>query len=63
MTRDQIRFVCDHCGVADGTVENYHQNTEYVDEASNWVTLCAPCRQQNDEYWEAMWAEYYSGRL
>jgi len=63
MTSYQIWFVCDHCGVADGTVENYRQNTEYVDEASNWVTLCAPCRQRNDEYWEAMWAEYYSGRL
>jgi hypothetical protein len=54
---------CECCQRTDVIVVTYHQNTQYVDEASNWVTLCDPCRKENDEYWEAMWAEYYGGRL
>lgn len=60
---DQGHWVCECCGSTDETVERYYQNTQYVNEESNWATLCAPCRKENDEYWEAMWAEYYAGRL
>jgi NMD protein affecting ribosome stability and mRNA decay len=27
------------------------------------VSLCPPCTKENDEYWEAMWDEYYRGCL
>jgi len=60
---DLGHWVCECCGSTSQTVERYHQNTQYVNEESNWATLCAPCRVLNDEYWEAMWAEYYAGRL
>lgn len=56
-------MTCERCGSTDETVEHYHQNTQYVKEEQNWVTLCGPCRKENDEYWDAMWAEYYNGRL
>lgn len=37
------------------------QNTSYVDEERNWVTLCPTCMAANAEYWEQVWAELYSG--
>lgn len=36
------------------------QNTRYVDEERNYVTLCDDCMKLNHEYWEEMWADYYS---
>ena len=48
-----------HCDSQDA--ERYKQNTNYVDEDRNWVTLCPNCRAENDEFWEEQWAEYYSG--
>ena len=41
----------------------YRQNTQYVDEESNWVTLCPDCATANDEHWSDMWSEYYASRL
>lgn len=52
---------CQACG-APGA-ERYHQRTQYHDEESNWVTLCGPCREENDAYWDERWAEYYAGCL
>lgn len=53
--------LCTRCGHT-GAVR-YHQNTRYVEEESNWVTLCPDCRKENDEYWNDMWADYYRGCL
>jgi hypothetical protein len=50
---------CERCGKEDS--EKYRQNTFYENEDDNWVTLCEYCRKENDEYWEEMWREYYSG--
>ena len=36
------------------------QNTRYVDEERNYVTLCDDCMKLNHEYWKEMWADYYS---
>lgn len=52
---------CQHCGC--WGAERYRQNTCYVDEEHNWVTLCPPCQEANDEYWADMWSDYYSGLL
>lgn len=41
----------------------YHQRTAYVDATLNWVALCAPCREDNDEYWNDQWAAYYADCL
>jgi hypothetical protein len=37
------------------------QNTAYVDDEYNWVTLCPECMKENREYWDERWADYYSG--
>jgi len=56
--------VCEHphCNETEDLVF-YHQRTRYVEEDRNWVTLCPVHRKENDEYWDDMWAEYYSGLL
>lgn len=41
----------------------YHQRTAFVHEESNWTALCPPCREDNDEYWNGMWADYYADCL
>jgi hypothetical protein len=51
---------CAGCGVVSDEVVVYRQNTRYVDEQQNYVAICPPCQEQNDEYWAGMWADYYS---
>jgi hypothetical protein len=60
---------CQRCGNTIGVVR-YHQRTMYNYEGTpgdkndpNMVSLCPPCTKENDEYWEAMWDEYYRGCL
>lgn len=36
------------------------QNTQYVNDEANWVTLCDECMKDNDAYWDERWAEYYA---
>lgn len=40
-----------------------HQNTQYVNEISNYSTLCEEHQIEVDAYWEEMWKDYWSGRL
>lgn len=49
---------CQFC--KEGKGERYRQNTQYVEEELNFVTLCPKCRKENDEYWASMWDDYYS---
>lgn len=37
-----------------------HMNTRYVDEESNYATLCPDCWKECGEHWKEMWADYYS---
>ena len=53
------------CGGWEGPCDSVNakrrrQNTQYVDDAQNWVTLCDKCMELNNEYWKDMWADYYS---
>lgn len=36
------------------------QNTKYVDDERNWVTLCDDCMEVNEAYWKERWADFYS---
>jgi hypothetical protein len=49
------------CGRQDATRQR--QNTAYMDEERNWVTLCPKCMKENDEEWADMWRDYYGGLL
>jgi protein-arginine kinase activator protein McsA len=48
---------CEHCEREDAV--RYRQNTMYVDESRNWVTLCPLCAEENDAHWADLWSQYY----
>lgn len=35
------------------------QNTQYVNDESNFVIMCDECFAENEEHWRGMWADYY----
>lgn len=57
-----------HCQGFEGPCENHNaarqrQDTKYVNDEHNWVTLCPNCAKANAEYWRNMWSDYYSSCL
>lgn len=52
---------CHFCDKQSYTVERRRLNTQYVDDASNWLTSCAACYADQEEYYAERWAEYYNG--
>ncbi len=59
MGRNKLK--CERCRVVNDTVVRYRQRTMYHDDESNYATLCGECSEENDEYWDDMWADYYRG--
>ena len=51
---------CQFCDAKGPEVVVYHQNTQYHDAESNYVSACPDCKERNDEYWAGMWDDYYS---
>jgi hypothetical protein len=52
----QAKFLkCERCDSINAW--RHRQNTNYVDEEANFVTLCQECKDENDEYWQEMWEE------
>jgi hypothetical protein len=39
-----------------------HMSTMYIDEESNYITVCADCFDYVEEIWEERWSEYNSMR-
>ncbi len=54
---------CQCCEAETSDVKRRRQNTNYVEEDSNYAVLCDPCQKEADAYWADMWASYYSGCL
>ena len=52
-------MICQHCKKEKPDVRRTRQHTQYADDDRNFVILCGRCREENDEYWNDMWAEYY----
>jgi len=50
---------CPCCG-REAEVTTERQRTHYEDDSLNWFTGCKACKEENDDYWDDMWAEYYS---
>lgn len=50
----------DHVGLF---VERRRLNTQYHDDESNYMTSCISCYQEMYDYYEELWADYYSSRL
>ena len=36
------------------------RNTQYCDEASNWLTACKDCHEEDDAYFDDLRNQYYS---
>ncbi len=61
-TRFQKFFgFCPQCGKWLHLITTYRQHTAYEDDERNFFTGCKRCCERNDEYWEEMWNDYYSG--
>ena len=59
----KILGCCPRCGRWFKYPKRRRQSTQYEDEESNYVTCCAECFEEIEEYWAERWAEYYAGRL
>lgn len=52
---------CEICG-SDGAMRR-HQHTAYTTEEKNYRTLCGPCQNTEDEFWDEKWAELHEDIL
>ena len=41
-------------------VTTSRRNTQYVEEASNYLTACKECHAEDDAYFDDLWNQYYS---
>lgn len=41
-------------------VKTERRHTQYWDEASNWLTACKDCHEEDDVYFDDLWGQYYS---
>lgn len=55
--------ICPACRRFKTTIEKRQRNTQYVNEESNWLTACADCQHEDDEYFRDLWSQYYSGLM
>ena len=54
---------CPGCEQMKTTVERRRRNTAYADDASNFLTVCRECQDEDDAYYAERWADYYAGCL
>ena len=40
-------------------VTTERRNTAYVEEASNWLTACDECHNEDEAYFADLWEQYY----
>lgn len=41
-------------------IKTVRRNTSYVDDATNWITACKDCIEEDYEYYAELWNDYYS---
>lgn len=42
------------------SIKTVRRNTSYIDDATNWITACKECREDDYEYCAELWNDYYS---
>lgn len=57
----KLACTCRSCGALQA--KRRRQNTAYVIDEQNFDTLCPPCQQEADEYWEERWRELHADQL
>ena len=45
------------------SVKTQRRNSQYGDEACNWITACKECREEDYDYFDELWKDYYSSCL
>lgn len=63
---DLIHFLFGYCGMCRQWFvypKRRRMNTQYADDEANYITVCAVCFEEIEEYWQERWDEYWSGRL
>lgn len=40
-------------------VRTWRRNTQYVEESQNWLTACKECHEEDEAYFDDLWAQYY----
>lgn len=43
-------------------VSEHRRLTQYADDTKNWLTCCKDCIAQDNEYYQAMWKDYYDSQ-
>lgn len=56
-----VQLRCERCEATGAVL--YRQSTMYVEEAPNWVVLCAACREDNDDDWRERWEERHRDQM
>jgi cytochrome c553 len=52
---------CPQCGrFFRWSVKTERRHTQYCEEASNWLTACRECHEEDDAYYDDLWNQYYS---
>lgn len=41
-------------------IKTVRRNTSYIDDATNWITACKDCREEDYVYYAELWNDYYS---
>lgn len=67
-TGTKANIPCKHCGEttkviweSSKTMYHWNMNETSLDPNRN-IALCRGCAKSHHEYWDDLWAEYYSGR-
>lgn len=57
------RCPCCQAWVPRWEIRNRRLNTQYADDASNWLVSCTFCFDDTVALYAEMWAEYYAARF
>jgi len=53
---------CGMCGQWFVYPKRRRQNTAYIDDEYNYITVCSECFERVEAYWEECWREYNGSR-
>lgn len=55
--------ICPRCERWRRDIECRRQNTAYLDDEANYITVCMDCYEEIQDYWEERWREYWASVL
>ena len=55
--------ICPMCGIEKYDIHYRRMNTAYIEDDSNYITVCKDCFDEVEGIWKERWQEYYAGVL